>query len=281
MTQETKKVLSGLVAISLVTGGFLYQDKARKKEVTIDETFKSVMDTFKNDTELDEAEAIDMATYKDMSITEAADYLEESIDIVEILSSYDFSEVDSLDPLTDEEYTFAENLTKEDVILITTVLDAKEESDSLEYEEAKIKSIKMLSHIKNIREKWIADHGRKVVLDTLDWVVKGSVAEDLNIPVEEINKVEFPSSKKITDLKFYVIYDNNNYYLKGDSNLFGALYYRYQIKSTNDFGGQEYDIYKDALNSAKIVIMTGVDTENYKFSNERSLKEAKKVLKRE
>lgn len=281
MTQETKKMITGLVAISILTGGILYEDKAKKQEIKIDESLKEVTNVFEDDTRLDEAEELNIATYNGMTITEAADYLEDSIDIVEMLSVYDFSEVENLEKLTAEEYAFAESLTKEDVIILTTVLDIKDDSDSLEYEENRIKTIKMLAHIKETREKWMNKHSKNVVLDMLDWTIKGSIADDLDISPEDLNKIEIPPIKKVTDMNFYVIYDDNKYYVGGKSNLFSAFYYRYQIKSTNDFQGQEYNIYKDALNSAKIAIMSGVNTENYKFNNERSFKDAKKVLKRD
>lgn len=281
MTQETKKMITGLVAISILTGGILYEDKAKKQEIKIDESLKEVTNVFEDDTRLDEAEELNIATYNGMTITEAADYLEDSIDIVEMLSVYDFSEVENLEKLTAEEYAFAESLTKEDVIILTTVLDIKDDSDSLEYEENRIKTVKMLAHTKETREKWMNKHSKNVVLDMLDWTIKGSIADDLDISPEDLNKIEIPPIKKVTDMNFYVIYDDNKYYVGGKSNLFSAFYYRYQIKSTNDFQGQEYNIYKDALNSAKIAIMSGVNTENYKFNNERSFKDAKKVLKRD
>lgn len=280
MTKETKRRIAGLVAILMITGGISYEEKVKNKELKIIESLKEVTSVFESDTKLDEAVEENIAAYKKMPITEAADYLDESIDIVKMLNTYDFSEVNNLDKLTDEEYLLAKNLTKEDIVLITSVLEAKEDSDSLEYEEARIKSIKMLAHAKETRKNWIKKHGKKAVIDTIDWVVKSSIAEDLNIPVEKINQIKMPSVKKVTDMKFYVTYDDNKYYVGNSSDIFSALYYRYQIESTSDFGEQEYDVYKEGINSAKIVIMTGVDTKNHKFSNERTIKEAKRVLKR-
>ena len=46
----------------------------------------------------------------------------------------------------------------------------------------------------------------------------------------------------------------------------------------NDYDGEEYKLYKEALNSGKVLTITGVDTQNNKFVNIRTLKEAKKEL---
>ena len=278
MTQETKKMIAGLVAISILTSGVLYENKVREKDRKVNETLKNTTECFSNDTKLDEAVDMNIATYDNMSIIEASDYLEDSIDIVEMLNVYDFSEVENLEKLTAEEYAFAESLTKEDVIILTTVLDIKDDSDSLEYEETRLKTIKMLSHIKDTREKWIEKNGRDVVLDSLAWVIKGSVAEELGLEPDEILDIEIPPAKKLQDMNFYIIYNDEKYYVSGKANLYEALYYRYQVKSTNDYDGEEYKLYKEALNSGKVLTMTGVDTQNNKFVNIRTLKEAKKEL---
>jgi hypothetical protein len=50
------------------------------------------------------------------------------------------------------------------------------------------------------------------------------------------------------------------------------------VKSTKDYTVVYYRLFKEALNSAKVLTTTGVDTKNNKFVNVRTLKEAKKEL---
>ncbi len=278
MTQETKKMIASLVAVLMITGGIIYKDRIREKDSKINESLNTVTEFYKNDTEIDEAIDMNLANYGDMSIIEAADYLEESIDIVEMLNCYDFSEVKDLDKLTDEEYLFAESLSKEDIILLTTVLDVKEDNKSLEFEEAKIKSIKMLDHIKENREEWIEDNGKDVILNSLAWVIKGSVAEELGLEPDEILDIQIPPAKKLQDMDFYLVYNDEKYYASASAGLYNALYYRYQVKSMNGLESEKYRVYKEALNSSKILAMTGVDTKKNKFVNVRTLKDAKNLI---
>lgn len=278
MTQDTKQIMANLLIISIIASGVLYEDRLNKENYKINDSLKHTAEIFKNDTKLDEAIDKKIATYNNMPITEAADYLEDSIDIVEMLNIYDFSEVVNLDKLTEEEYSFAESLTKEDIILLTTALDIKENDNSLEFEETRIKTIKMLDHVKTTREKWIKKHGKDVILYSLAWVLKASVADELGIEPEEIQDIEIPPVKKIQDMKFYLVYNDKKYYMKANSSLSDVLYYRYQVKSTNDYKGEDYKLLKEALNSAKVLTTTGVDTKNNKFVNVRTIKEAKKEL---
>ena len=132
----------------------------------VNEKLQNVVETFNEDTKLDEAAEKNIATYKNMSIVEAADYLEESIDIEEKLENYDFSEVTELDKLTKEEYDYAETLTKEDVFVFMEVINSENE-ESLELQETRLKAIKMLEHLKATRENWIKENGKQVILKTL------------------------------------------------------------------------------------------------------------------
>ncbi|MBQ6547174.1 MAG: hypothetical protein IJL74_04175 [Bacilli bacterium] len=279
MTKESKKIVAGATALVLMAGGAVYGMQFSEKSADIKEKHQKVLEIFNEDTKLDEAIEENMATYNDKSIIEEADYLEESIDIVEMLNYCDFSEVKDLEKLSDEEYAFAATLAKEDVIILLQVVQA--DKDSLEFQESKLKAIKMLDYVKTEREKYISKHGKKVVLKLLSWTIKGSMAEELDLETDEISNIEIPSLKKVRDLDFYVIYDGQKYYPAKTSNTFDPLYYYYQIDSTNNFNEQEYEIYKEALSSGKVLTMTGIKQKGRKLVNVRSLKEAKKELKQD
>ena len=97
----------------------------------------------------------------------------------------------------------------------------------------------------------------------------------------EVKKKEIKKKKKISDMKFYVIYDDQRYNISSSkANIYDSLYYYYQINSVENPEQYDKDIYIEAINSAKITTMTGINEENYSLQNERSLKEAKKVLKK-
>ena len=280
MTNDTKKIVARLAIISLVTGGAIYESKNISNNMKIDESLKEVVESFEEDTKLDEAVKEDIAVYKGMSIIEAADFLEESIEITEQLKDIDFTGIENLDKLTDEEYKFAEKLTKEDVFLLLQIIESEKE-ESLENEEAKLKAIKMLDHLNKTKENWIENNGKKVVLDVLSWAIKSSAGEEFGLDEKELNNIEIPKMKKVHDMDFYLLYNDSKIYISNSSNMFDAFYYYYQIKSNSNLQDEENKIYKQALDSAKVLTMSGVNTKNYKLTNVRTLKEAKKVLRQE
>ncbi len=279
MTNDTKKIVARLALVSMLTGGAIYESKSIKHN-KIDESLKEVVEVFEEDTKLDEVVDENIAVYKNMSIVEAADLLEESIEITNLLQDIDFSEVESLEKLSDNEYKFAESLTKEDTFLLLQILES-DKKDTLEDEEAQLKVIKMLDHLNKTKKSWINENGKEIVLNTLSWTIKSSVAEEFGIDEHEIDSIEIPKLKKVQDMKFYILYDDKKVFISGSSDMFNAFYYYYQIKSNNNLQGEENKIYKEALDSAKELIMTGVSTDNYKLTNVRTLKEAQKILRKE
>lgn len=280
MTNDTKKIVARLALVSLLTGGAIFESKNVSKYNKIDESLKEVVEVFEEDTKLDEAADENIAVYENMSIIEAADLLEEAIDITDLLKDVDFSEIENLDKLSDDEYKFAETLTKEDAFLLLQIIESEKE-ESLENEKAKLKAIKMLDHLNKVKENWIEENGEKIALDTLSWAIKSSAGEEFGLNENEIDSIEIPKLKKVQDMDFYLLYNDSKIFVSGSSDMFNAFYYYYQIKSNNDLQGYENKIYKEALDSAKILTMTGVNTKNYKLTNIRTLKEAKKILRKE
>ena len=277
MTKENRKLVASIVAAAVLTGTAVYEGKNAVKNIVVDKSLKNVVETFESDTKLDEAVQNNLATYKNMSIIEAADTLEESIRITDMLKNYDFSDVKNLDKLTKEEYDYANTLKEEDVALLIQIMDSNK--DSLEFEETKIKSIKMLDYIKTKKEKYIKENGDTIVLSALSWTIKSSIAEEFVLPSKNIKDIEIPKINKVQDMNFYVLYNNKKFYISNNSNIFSALYYYYLIKTNNDLQGQENKIYKEALDSAKSLTMTGTSIKDNKLTNVRTLKEAKKELK--
>lgn len=279
MTTENKKLIAKLTAIAILVGGISYDTAATKKSLKVNDSLENVVRVFNEDTKLDEVAKDNIATYDETSIIQAADKLETYIDTVEKLESYNFEDIKELDKLSKEEYEFADNLTKEDIILLMQIVDTN--NDSLKSQEARIKAMKMLDFVNKKEKKWIKDNGKEITLELLSWAVKSSIGEYLGLPADEVENIEIPPAKKISDMKFYVIYDDQRYNISSSkANIYDSLYYYYQINSVENPEQYDKDIYKEAINSAKITTMTGINEENYSLQNERNLKEAKKVLKK-
>lgn len=275
MTKDNKKIVARLLLVSLLTGGVVFEENYNKKNTKINESFTEVVDTFNTDTKLDEAVDNNLAFYKDMTVIESLDTLEEDIEIVNLLDRVNLNNKQNID-LSEEDYAFGDSLTKEDVIILLQVIESEKEKNV----NKKAKAKEILNYAKNKREEWIEKNGRKVVLKSLSWTVKSSMAEELGLPVEEIKDIEIPTLKKVKDLDFYLIYGDDKYFVQSQSDsIFNALYYYYQIDSSSDLQGEEYRVYSDAINAAKVLTMTGIQTENHELGNVRRLKDARKSLK--
>lgn len=275
MTKDNKKIVARLLLVSLLTGGVVFEENYNKKNTKINESFTEVVDTFNTDTKLDEAVDKNLASYKDMTVIESLDTLEEDIEIVNLLDRVNLNNKQNID-LSEEDYAFGDSLTKEDVIILLQVIESEKEKNV----NKKAKAKEILNYAKNKREEWIEKNGRKVVLKSLSWTVKSSMAEELGLPVEEIKDIEIPTLKKVKDLDFYLIYGDDKYFVQSQSDsIFNALYYYYQIDSSSDLQGEEYRVYSDAINAAKVLTMTGIQTENHELGNVRRLKDARKSLK--
>ena len=275
MTKDNKKIVARLLLVSLLTGGVVFEENYNKKNTKINESFTEVVDTFNTDTKLDEAVDKNLASYKDMTVIESLDTLEEDIEIVNLLDRVNLNNKQNID-LSEEDYAFGDSLTKEDVIILLQVIESEKEKNI----NKKAKAKEILNYAKNKREEWIEKNGRKVVLKSLSWTVKSSMAEELGLPVEEIKDIEIPTLKKVKDLDFYLIYGDDKYFVQSQSDsIFNSLYYYYQIDSSSDLQGEEYRVYSDAINAAKVLTMTGIQTENHELGNVRRLKDARKSLK--
>lgn len=280
MTKDNKKLIAKLTAIAVLIGGATYETTQAKKDLTVGYSTEKVLETFKDDTKLDEAIENNIGEYDNMSIIESAEKLKTGMAIINLLRNFDFSEVEDLEKLSSAEYKFADTLKWEDVVILTQI--ATTENDSLEAQESKLKAIKMLDHINETQKEFVENNGENIILNTLSWTIKSSIAEELNVNTNNINDIEIPPFKKITDMNFYVTYNDERYsILNNKADISDAFYYYYQLQLPYNVEEEEkFELYKDALNASKIAIMTGVTEQNNTFKNTRSIKEAKKILKR-
>ena len=280
MTKDNKKLIAKLTAIAVLIGGATYETTQAKKDLTVGYSTEKVLETFKDDTKLDEAIENNIGEYDNMSIIESAEKLKTGMAIIDLLRNFDFSEVNDLEKLSIAEYKFADTLTWEDVVILTQI--ATTENDSLEAQESKLKAIKMLDHINETQKEFVENNGESIILNTLSWTIKSSIAEGLNVDISNINDIKIPPIKKVNDMSFYVTYNDEKYsILNNKADISDAFYYYYQLQLPHNIKEEEkFELYKDALNASKVAIMTGVKEKNNTFKNTRSIKEAKKILKR-
>ena len=168
-----------------------------------------------------------------------------------------------------------------------TLLDEAEKENIATYKNNPItkqadKALEYISSYDTLTDedkKWLDNNVKGITEETLLWSLKSAVANELDVPVNEIQDIELPYTNEYKDLVLCMTYDDNEYKIsKKQKYIVDVLYMYYQIKSSNPQNDPDYSVYKEALNSAKILIMTGIKEENNVLESKRSLKEAKKVL---
>lgn len=171
-----------------------------------------------------------------------------------------------------------------------TLLDEAEEEKVAMYQGMKIEEAadKVLTFIESQDslddkdKQWLQNNAKEITTQTLLWTIKSDVANELNIPVEKIQDIRFPYTNEYNELILSMTYDNKEYKIsKKNDYILNALYSYFLVKGTDIKDDPDYSNCKVALNSAKVIIMSSIDENNHVLYSKRSLKEAKKVLKKD
>ena len=171
-----------------------------------------------------------------------------------------------------------------------TLLDEAEEENIAMYQNMRITEAadKVLNFIdsydslNNNDKQWLENNAREITTQTLLWTIKSTVANELDIPVEKIQDIGLPYTNEYKDLVLCMKYNDKEYKIsKKHEYILNALYLYYQVKASDIGNVPNYSNFKVAINIAKVLIMTSVDEEDNILDSKRSLKKARKILKRD
>ena len=171
-----------------------------------------------------------------------------------------------------------------------TLLDEAEKQNIAKYQEFEITTaadkvlnlIESYDTLNNEDKQWLQDNAKEITTQTLLWSIKSTIANELDIPLEKVQEIDLPYTNEYNDLVLCMTYDNNEYKISKDHKyILNALYLYYQINGNDIKDDSDYSNCKVALNTAKILIMTSVEENNYILDSKRSLNQAKKILKRD
>lgn len=276
MKHLNKNQIAKILIGAILTGATAHElIDANQNKMTKD-SFSKIIEEFQDDTLLDEAEEENIAMYEDKKITEVADELIQKIEIINELK------VDKIDitnkKLTQEEIELANSLTIEDL----KEIDEKIKNNSNLTKEIKEEHQKILSYGIENNEKWLLKNAKEITKNVLLWTIKSTIANELNLPVEEIDNIKLKYTNKYKDLKAHITYDNEEYKVSKDNEyLLNSLWLYYQIKTNDIEKDEKYNTCKTALTNAKLLIMSGITEENNNLKLKRTKKEIQKVLKRQ
>lgn len=203
---------------------------------------------------------------EDMTYLEAADLLIRYMDIVEKLDKINFDGVSELRKLTDAEYIETLDYTDEDIdLLIETIKKAK--MDDLVDEENKLTAYKKLNFLNDYCNEFIHENGERISERVMLLSVKTAVADELDLPVDEIGSITIPKSNGNSEPESYAIDVNDKrYYVPLNSEeMWNTINYIYQLQSANLTDKTEKETYRKAINYAKTTMAAGVNIKGNKI----------------
>ena len=266
MTDEKRKIAAEALSVAILLGGTAFAINSDNMATKIPETLDDDVTEFQDDTMLDELSKENIATYNDMTIIEAADLLEEKIAIVKLLNRRHYNK--EMLNITEKEIKEVENLSLEDINLLVVFSEDEETK-------------RVLNVANNYNKKWLEENAKEIALKTLEWSLKSSVASGLDITEQDIEEVSMGHKKNKQDDHTYITYKEHDYKVKfGQGRIQNVISCYYQIINSDQKTETDYYLYKDAVNSAKILTMTGIENENGRLKSKREFREAQKVLKK-
>lgn len=171
-----------------------------------------------------------------------------------------------------------------------TLLDEAEKQNIAKYQENDITTsadkvlnlIESYDTLNNEDKQWLQDNAKEITTQTLLWSIKSTIANELDIPLEKVQEIDLPYTNEYNDLVLCMTYDNKEYKIsKNNKYMLNTLYSYYLVKGNDIKDDPNYSNCKVAINTAKELIMTSVDENNYVLDSKRPLNQAKKILKRD
>lgn len=208
----------------------------------------------------------------DLSIVGAADQLERYMNISEQLQSIDFTKVDELSPLKEEEYEKALTLSKEEIdgLIEASKYDGKD----IVQLERKLNALKKLNFLYNYCTNWVHQNGQTLSINIMMAAVKASVADELEILPEQYNEIIIPPAKRSSSegpTSYFINVGEESYEIPINSNeLWNTINYIYDVQSATLEGKNEFKTYRKALNYAKTTIAAGANIKNNKLEAQYS-----------
>ncbi len=255
--------LAGTLALSLAGCG------GKVEMSSVDFNNLMAIEEVQNVTMIDELVAAGYLQYDDMTILEAADQLERFMAIEEKIGGYDYTGVESLDPLSDEEYAATLNLSEEDIDSL--IEQASYKGDDVVALENKLTALKRLDYLNRYCSEWIDNNGMRISEEIMFAAVKCSVAEELNLDVDEVNTVRInPRGTFSGEPDDYSLKVGDDFYRipTREGEIWNTVNYIYEVQDADKSlmnTKEEYETYRKAINYAKTTIAAGSNVKNNKI----------------
>ena len=201
-----------------------------------------------NLTRVDELIAANQLSFYDsLNIIETADKLEKYLDIIDLLKGMDFSQVSQLEPLRDEKYQEVFSLSLEEIVKLKEQVSYK--GRDIIAMEKKLTAMKQLDYLYRECQNWVRLYGRGISINYMMTAVKGAVAEELNIPVENYEMItigEKHYSENTGPESAVIQVGNTNYHVPTSAKeLWNTINYIYEVQDATLDGDRELETYRN------------------------------------
>lgn len=202
-------------------------------------------------------------------IISASNRLESYMDIVDLLGAVDFQGVDELRPLNEEEYEGTKNYSLDDVNELITQVNTTE-TDLLSTEN-KLIALKKLNFLNTYCKDWIRAYGKSISIQMMMTSVKTSVAEELELSVDDFSEVIIPPNYNSGDgpEDFCIKVGEERYIVPiSFDEAWNTIQYIYTLQSVEIDSKLEFETYRKALNYAKVTLIAGSNLKNNKLESQ-------------
>jgi len=258
----TAILLAGTMAFSLTgCGGHVDMQSMTTSEVL---QMQEVQDV----TLMDELIESGKLTYDDMNLVQAADQLERYMNIVDRLDSIKFDDVSELESLSPERYQETLSYTMDDIDLLIEMASYK--GKNLKKQEEKLTALKQLYYLYNYCNEWISTNGQSVSINIMMAAIKGAVADELNISVDDYSSITIPASKGSgePDSNFIKVGDKQYEVKTSAQELWNTINYIYAVQNYDPENGNEFETYRKAINYAKTTMAAGANVKNNRLEEQ-------------
>ena len=198
----------------------------------------------------------------DMTIIEAADQLERFMDISDMLKNVNLEGADQLSSLTADEYNQTLNLNVDEVNLLIEM--ASYNGKDVVKQEQRVNAVKRLNYLYNYCNEWIRENGQDVSIKYMMAAIKGAVADELDLSVDDYSSITIPSASLSDEATPYTIkVDEQRYEVKESvGELWNDINYIYAVQDYDPENGNEFETYRKAINFAKTAMAAGANVKN-------------------
>lgn len=269
-------------AAYLIAGGLSLLSLSGCSNEQLEVDSYSVSDLLANDkiadsTQLDELTQKGDLMYDDeLSYVEAADKLEDSIDLFMMLSEINLSKSTLTNPLTEEEKKTVLSLSKSDVEYYRNVLV---DSENVYTEAEELNIIRYLSFIKNNSYNWIQENGKDISIGLMKVAVKSSLANSLKEDYSSISLSQRRSNNAEPDYGRIKTKSATYDLLDADRSISKVTNYIYDLQMIDKIDpSKEFETYSKSIKYAKEIIATGIVADGDDLETLRSVSDTNKIL---